>query len=231
MMRTWKLLGLSTLTALLLVLRASAGGQPTDGVIPQNAPLTKEHLDALEKRFLAEFKKISDAFRVAKERLDDLEANDKDTRLKLSGAQIRIEQLKKQADQLRLDMEELQKRLPRGNISKYPPSDKADLDEIRAQLAQIQQTLARMQSPSPRTVFTNPPTATGTIVLVNRHPETLLFVINQKAYRAVPGQTVTINNMPAGSFTYEVISPTSGSGGAHTRVLAAGETYTLTARP
>src|SRR5262249_50801083 len=125
----------------------------------------------------------------------------------------------------------LQKRLPPGSISKYPPNDKTTLEEIRAQLKQIEQTLNRLQATTNRTAFTNPPTTAGTIVLVNRHPETLLFVINQKAYRAVPGQTVTIDNMPAGTFTYEVISPTTGSGGAHTRVLAPGEIYTLTARP
>jgi hypothetical protein len=228
MMRTWRLLGLSALTALLFVPRAHAGGKPTDGVIPQNAPLTKEHLDALEKKFLAEFQKISEAFKVAKKRIDGLEENDTDTRLKLTDTQLRMAQLKKQVDQLRLDMEELQKRLPLGNISKYPPSEKADLDEIRAQLAQIQQTLARMQS-SARTAFSNPPPpTTGTIVLVNQYPETVLFLINQKPYRVVPGQTVTINNMPAGTFTFEAIP---GPAGVRTRTLEPGETYTLTARP
>jgi hypothetical protein len=231
MMRTWKLLGLSTLTALCLVTRAPAGGEPTDGVIPKQNAGTKEHLEALEKRLLEEFKKIAEAFKGQDKRLKTLEENDADTRLKLSDAQIKIKTLEARVDQLRFDVEDLQKRLPPGSISKYPPTDKVTLDEIRAQLRQIEQTLNRLQATTNRTAFTNPPTATGTIVLVNRHPETLLFVINQKAYRAVSGQTVTIDKMPAGTFTYEVISPTTGSRGIQTRALAPGETYTLTARP
>ena len=59
----------------------------------------------------------------------------------------------------------------------------------------------------------------------------LLFIINQKSYRVLSGQTATIDNMPAGTFTYEVISPTSGSRGTQNRTLEPGETYTLTARP
>jgi hypothetical protein len=231
MMRTWRLLGLSALTALLLVTRAPAGGEQTDGVIPKQNGNSKEYLEKLEKRLLEEFKKISDAFKAQDKRLNALEINDADTRLKLSDAQIKIKTLEARVDQLRLDVEDLQKRLPPASISKYPPNDKATLDEIRAQLKQIEQTLNRLQATTNRTAFSNPPTATGTIVLVNRHPETLLFIVNQKPYRVLPGQTVTIGNMPAGSFTFEVISPTTGSGGARTRMLAVGETYTLTARP
>src|SRR5262249_11136280 len=202
-----------------------------DGVIPKQNVGSKEHLEALEKRLLEEFKKIADAFKGQEKRLKTLEENDADTTLKLGDARIRIERLEKQVEKLRLDFEDLQKRLSLGNISKYPPTEKVTLEEIRAQLKQIEQTLNRLQGTTNRTAFTNPPTATGTIVLVNRHPETLLFVINQKAYRAVSGQTVTIGNMAAGAFTFEVISPTTGSRGVQTRTLAPRETYTRTARP
>jgi hypothetical protein len=231
MMRTWRLLGLSALTALLLVTRASAGGGQTDGVIPQKDAVTKEHLEALEKRLLEEFRKIADTFKAQDKRLNNLEVNDADTRLKLSDAQIKIKTLEARVDQLRLDVETLQKRLPPGSISKYPPDDKAPLDEIRAQLRQIEQALNRLQATTNRTAFFPPTPRTGRIVFTNLHPETLLFVLNNTARRVEPGQTMTFNEQLAGTFTYEVVSPTTGTRGVQTRTLEPGETYTLTARP
>src|SRR5260370_42543484 len=108
-------------------------------------------------------------------------------------------------------MEPLQKRLPSTGIALYPPEDKAILDEIRAQIKQTEQPLNRMQTTTNRTAFTNPPTGIGRIVFTNLHPETLLFVLNNTSQRVEPGQTVTFNGRPAGTFTYEVISPTTGT--------------------
>jgi hypothetical protein len=230
-MRTWKLLGLSALAALCLATSARAGGEPTNGDNPKKNGTTKEHLEALEKRLLEEFKKIADAFKGQDRRLNTLEANDADTRLKLSDAQIKIKTLEARVDQLRLDVENLQKRLPSTGIALYPPNDKASLDEIRAQLAQIHAALARMQPGSGRVAFSPPATGTGRIIFTNLHPETLLFVLGNTSQRVEPGQTFTFNGRPAGTFTYEVISPTTGTGGVQTRTLEPGQTYTLTARP
>ncbi len=238
MMRTWNLLGLSALAALVLVRPALAGGQPTDGVIPKTDAFKKlqEQVQAMDQalRGMAdtlnqEAKKISNAINGHDNRLKTLEANDVDTTLKLGDARLRIERLEKQVEKLRLDMEALQKRT--SNIALYPPSDKISLDEVRAQLRQIEQILNRMQGTG-RTAFSSPVVTTGRILMVNTYPDMhLLFIINQKAYRVEAGQTAAIDNMPAGTFTYEVISPIAGSAGRHSRVLTPGQTYTLTARP
>ena len=66
--------------------------------------------------------------------------------------------------------------------------------------------------------------------LVNDYSEELLFLVNGRAYRVAPGTTHTVEEMPAGAFNYEVISPTWGSRARNTPMLAAGETFTITAR-
>jgi hypothetical protein len=242
MMRTWKLLGLSALAALLFVAPTPAGAQ-TDGVIPKtNAGKTlEEQIQALDTKLgqmfkdfeqgvNAGFKKLHGHIESLNNRLKTLEANDPDTTLKLGDARLRIERLEKQVEKLRLDMETLQKRTT--TIAKYPPDEKATLDDIRAQLKQIEQTLNRLQATTNRTAFTNPPAPRpGRIVFTNHHPETLLFVLNNAARRVEPGQTITFNGQPAGTFTYEVVSPTTGTRGIQTRSLEPGETFIITARP
>ena len=176
-----------------------------------------------------EAKKGEDVIKALDKRLETIEKNDAFTRLKVSEVEIKIGTLNRQVEKMRLDMETLQKRT--ANIALYPPSDKASLDEIRGQLKQIEQTLNRIPT-TPRVAFSPPTPRTGRIVLANSYPDTyLLFLINDRSYRVAAGQAATIDNMPAGSFTYEVISPIAGSGGRYTRVLEPGETYTLTAHP
>ena len=228
MMRTWKLPGLSILAALILATLAPAGGQPPAGPkkLEQQVEALDQKLKGLVDNLVQDLKRIDEALQGHDKRLNNLEANDKDTSLKLDGARLRLERLGKVVEKLRLDMETLQKRT--SGVAFYPPTDKTGLDEIRAQLRQIEQTLNRMQANGERTVFSPPVSRAGRILLVNQYPEMLLFVINQKSYRVLPGQTVTLDNMPAGNFTYEVFP---GPPGSRTRTLEPGETYTLTARP
>ena len=74
------------------------------------------------------------------------------------------------------------------------------------------------------------PTSTGRVVLVNLYPEELLFRINDKNYRVAPGTNLPVENVPAGTFTYEVISGFYGLLKHSTSPLASNETFTLTAR-
>jgi hypothetical protein len=231
MMRTWNLLGLSALVAVTLVSRAPAGGEVGE---PKTVEQQLKSLDRTVKGLVdtlnLELKKISEAINGHQKRLNTLEANDADTTLKLGDARLRVERLEKQVEKLRLDLETLQKRT--SGIAFYPPTDKADLDEIRAQLRKIEQMLDRTQGGTERKAFASPAGRTGRIVLVNQHPEELLFLINNRRYRVSPGQTATIRDVPAGTFTYEVLSPTTGSAvGIRNRTLDPGETFTITARP
>jgi len=80
--------------------------------------------------------------------------------------------------------------------------------------------------PSANGPFTN----TGRIVLVNHYFEDMTFYVNNIPYRVAPGASATVAGQPAGMFTYEAVSPSWGSRGRQTRMLAANETFTITAR-
>jgi hypothetical protein len=70
----------------------------------------------------------------------------------------------------------------------------------------------------------------GRLVLSNLYMEDMLFIINGKAHRIAPGETMPIETFPAGPVTYEIVSPTWGLRARRTTTLAAGEKMTLTAQ-
>ena len=56
----------------------------------------------------------------------------------------------------------------------------------------------------------------------------MLFLVNQTPYRVAPGTTRSLDGMPLGAFTYEVISPTYGVvRPRQNRVLAAGDPFRI----
>jgi hypothetical protein len=246
MTRTWKLWGLSTAAALLLAAGAVGGAPGGDGgKKPGEAESQdpKQRLKDLEKRLDENLQKIAAAFETHTEaanlqakRLKALEASEANTKLQLTEIDLKLRKQKELMlnlqnilTQLRDDIETLQKRLPVGDISKYPPPEKVTLDDVMTRLRLLEQEVFRMKAAGTEHTVRSPPT-TGRIVFENRHPQYLLFVLNRKAYRAEAGQIVTIDAQPVGTFTYEVISPLTGSGGIHTRVLEPGKTFTITAR-
>jgi len=244
MTSTWKLWGLSTLATLLLS-GAVAGGTagPGPGENPGEKPGgeaepqgTKERLKKLSEHLNLELKKIAEAFETQGKRLGALEASDADNKLRLTEIDAKFLKqkelmltLQKIFTQLRDDIETLQKRLPAGDISRYPPPEKTTLDDVLTRLQRLENELSRLKAGGVEQTVRSAPT-TGRIVFENRHAQYLLFVLNRKAYRVEAGQAVNIDAQPAGSFTYEVISPLTGSGGTHTRVLEPGKTFTITAR-
>jgi septal ring factor EnvC (AmiA/AmiB activator) len=236
MTRIWKLCGLPTLAALLLAAHAAAGGPGAKDGAGETDPVKKleKVVEALDQKFAGQLKSMADqvsqGFKKLHDRLKAIEENEADTRLKLPEVESKLKSLEKVFNQLREDIEALQKRLPAGDISKYPPAEKTTLDDVLNRLRRVEQELGRLQmQPGAERTARSAPT-TGRIVFENRHREYLLFILNRKAYRVEAGQVATIDAQPAGSFTYEVISPSTGSGGIHTRVLAPGETFTITAR-
>ncbi len=228
MTRNRKFLTLTALAALALA-AAPAAAQTGDG----------DKLDAIQKRLDGMNKSIKEAFdalavdmKGVKDDIKALKESDADSGTKLADAQLKIGALEKTVNQLRQDIETLQKRLPNGSVRRYPADDKGALDEIRARLDRIEDLLRRMEYTARRPDVTALKPGTGRIELINSFPDTVLFLVNGKSYgRVSPGQTVTVNDVPAGVFTFEVISQNSGTRGPRTRVLAAGETWTLTARP
>ena len=73
------------------------------------------------------------------------------------------------------------------------------------------------------------PSTTGRIMFVNLYSDELLFAVNGKPYRVPAGRTVAIDNQPAGTFTYEVISSVHGPLRRTTTVLSPSETVTISA--
>jgi hypothetical protein len=229
MTRTWKFLSLSALAALALA-SASAPAQTGSGDSDKLEAIQKR-LEAMNKDLKTAFNNLGIDIKNLKRDVEVLKENDADTGVKLRVAQDKIGTLERVVNQLRLDIETLQKRLPSVALSRYPAEEKATLEDIRARLERIEELVRRLGTTTLRPPITTPRPDTGRIVLVNAYPGEVLFLINQKPYRLATNQTATIDNQPAGVFTYEVISETTGSRGPRTRVLAAGETYTLTARP
>lgn len=237
MPRHWKMLGLASLLALALALvapPARAGG--TDGVNPEQDKL-KTLQDAIAKMD-AGLKKAFDGIREdidgLRKEVKSLKAAYADASLKAADASMRATELEKQVAVLRAEMDAIRKRVPSdgGTISLYPPGEKkAVLDEILRRLTAIEQRLSQMQTTVQRPAFPQANGGMGRVLLVNRHAEDVLFVVNGRTYRVAPGASASLDGVAAGTFTYEVISPTWGLvRPTQTRTLAAQETFTITAQ-
>jgi hypothetical protein len=157
-----------------------------------------------------------------KEAVKTLKANDDDTQIKLPSVLERVTALEKLLGNLRTQLQGV-----RDRVSLYPPNDKDTLEEIKARLTQLQDAINRLQTGSGRIAKYGP--ETGRVNLVNMHAEDLLFVVNDRTYRVAPGMS-TLLELPAGAFTYEVISPSWGLRGRNTPVLRPGQTFTISAR-
>jgi hypothetical protein len=79
-------------------------------------------------------------------------------------------------------------------------------------------------APSPGTTTTDKLPLVGRIRLRNDFVNPVSVVVNGKSYRLDPGQSDTLNNIPAGPFSFEII----GIQGRKQEMLAANETYTIT---
>ena len=64
-------------------------------------------------------------------------------------------------------------------------------------------------------------------MLSNRYPEEMLFIVNGTSYRVAPGSTRVLDPQPAGTITYEVLSPTWGLLRRRTTTLAANEPFRI----
>jgi hypothetical protein len=213
MIRTWKLLVLSASLAVLLALAPAVVLAQAEG---KNAAVDKsKQADKVLERIGKEMVDAKAAMLLARNHLQ--------------AAQDKIEQLEKEIAEVKNDLSQMRLERPPGTSATqafYPP-EQANIDAIARRLAKIEQDLARL-TPPPR-VSLYPAAAVGRLRLVNDYPEEMLFVINSRSYRVAPGMTQVIDQVPAGAFTYEVVSPTWGLRASRSPTLAAGETFTLTA--
>ena len=108
-------------------------------------------------------------------------------------------------------------------MAAYPPES---LEELRALLTRIEGLLQAM-APAGRVAGFGPAGQTGRIMLSNRYPEEMLFIVNGTSYRVAPGSTRVLDPQPAGTITYEVLSPTWGLLRRRTTTLAANEPFRI----
>jgi hypothetical protein len=138
---------------------------------------------------------------------------------KLNG---RINRLEEKVAQFQTLLDALRKGTRPERVSLYPPEA---VDDIVKRLEQIERFLNERVGPMARVARAAP--EVGRIMLINRHSEEMLFIVNNESYRVAPGATAVLDNRPAGAFTYEVVSPTWGQRARKTNTLMANETYRI----
>jgi hypothetical protein len=199
MMRTWKLLGLNTLLAAALSTPVLAG--QLDGP-PAGQGEERDKAAALDK-FKGLEKKLEDMEASLRKSLENLETN---ALLRSNRLYKEVEDLKGQIAQLRQDVE-------------------VRTREVAALRKTLEDGLRNRQSNYPAANGqATTGQATGRLQLINSYVDPVLIIVNNRAFRLMPGQTVTSEPLPAGNFTYEVV----GIQPPVTRTLAANETKTIT---
>jgi hypothetical protein len=226
MLRTWNTVKLASVVAVALTVSPPLAVAQTE-VSQNELKVLRESVDALSRKVDDVNKRLDDnnanlakSFEGIKAEFKGVHDKSMDAALKLSTMEGSIDALRKELAALKVDVDKLQ---GRGTV-KYPAERS---DDIGARLARLEEMVARIADGR---VSNAPPVNTGRIEMVNRYPEDMLFVINQKTYRVAPFTQVTLDNQPAGVFNYEVISTTFGRRGGSQPMLEPGRTFTITVR-
>ena len=240
MIRTWKKLAE---TSFLLAAFSSAPVNNLLGQIPQQVQVDySKQINELTKAVQSLTEqvngiKIDDKLNAVK-----IDLNDRISKIKIDAPRVdnsneflllanRLEQMEKLIVQI---MKNPVAAAPAPNT---PAPAVANLDEIKMKLGNIEQAILKLQpsekrialaAPTPEPAVVNKP-STSNVVFVNLYNQDLWIWVNQKAHRAPPNTTVTLDNIPAGPATIEVRSP-EGVFHKSSPTLVASETFTLTAR-
>jgi hypothetical protein len=220
MMRNWQALGLPALLAAALSVSPAHSGQ-LDGPQPaqadqkQQKDSTKEaetdkdaKPDIILKEVRALRDSVADLNKKVQEKLEDLDLRTK----------IRIEKVQGDVNGLRSAT------APIGAMQ-------SDLESLRRELAQLRQEVNSLRSgvSTSSSLYPSAPTApTGRVQLVNTYPQQMTILLNNRAYRLLPGETRTVDAVPAGPFTYQVLGVQPE---VQPRTLAANDTYTINVFP
>lgn len=236
MIRNWKTLALYSLLAVAPVaapMPAAAADvdEPTQKRIDGMLSTMGDAIKALNlaTQGIGELRKD---VRATQTDIENLKTTAVKLRADVDGSGTRMDDLQKLINNLDAEVKYLRKRLNESSVpSALPSLDKASLEDLKRHLISIEQAILRLKPAEPESrVALSPPAPTGRILLSNLYNEELLFVINQQKLRVPPGTAVPLEAVPAGPFTYEVMSPTFGLVRARTAAtLPANETFTLTA--
>jgi hypothetical protein len=200
MLHNWKMLKwASALAAAVAVTPAAFTQEKEDKVL--------EAIKELEK-------KVGDGFKKVQEDMDTL-------RPIVLGQGKDIDKLTERLGILEKKVADLES-LKGRNIALYQ-SEKAAFDSMKDRLDQVEKALNGGK------VTVKSIATTGRIVLQNRYPESLWFVINGKTYDVPANSDVVLDNQKLGPFSYEAWSPTYGRRAASTGVVNPDRPFTLLA--
>ncbi len=224
MTRTWKTFGLQTaLAAALVVAPAASNAAPEDTKIngkdlakkieslDKELKSLKQSIESINKELL-KVKGLEGSIKSLEDSLEDIKENVKGS----------LENAKKDMDGFRKDMGKVLATLDE-LAKKNTTSTAKEVEELKARLDKIDKKLDVLR-PDVSVRRYPPPTELGRVLLVNRYPEEITFIVNGTSYRLAPGGSRLIDGVPAGSFTYEVLSPSYGMVTRRTRTLLPNET-------
>lgn len=219
MLRNWKMIDLAGLFAIALASAPAMAGGEKDSA---DLKTVLKKIEAMDASLAKSFKDLGKDLGDLKKELGDLKGDHLTQRVEIDKLTTKIESMEKLIAKLQGE-----KKSGGDVASNYPPLDKASFDEIKNRLGQIEQAMLKMQQPN-RIALS--PSSTGRIMFVNLYSDELLFTVNGRPYRVGPNRSLPIENVPSGSFTYEVVSSTYGLMSQRTSALAPNETVTISAR-
>ncbi len=142
----------------------------------------------------------------------------------------KIEEMEKSLTAIRGELDSLRKAPPQFAKTGV---DKDGVEDIKKQLVAIEQAILKLLPSGPGRISMASPvpavSTSGRVVLINSYQEPLLFIINKKPYRVLPGVNQPIENVPSGTLNYEVWADNWGMRAQNSTSLAPNETFTLTA--
>lgn len=215
MIRTWSMLGLSSILTVALTAPIDAGDTADKG------KTIEERLKAIDDTLKTNFANVGTDVSQIRKDISEIKTE-------AASAKLKFELLEQSVKNLQAQVDILKKRLPYSDVALYPPTDKSTIDDIQRRLTDIQQALTKLQ-PSTRVAMSAPTGGTGRVVLVNAYTDDMTFYVNGQPYAVGPGARAVLDNVPAGTLTYQAVSDIWGWRGGRTTSLAPNETLTLTA--
>ena len=230
MLRNWNVLKMSSLLAAAFVAIAPppAFGQTEVEKLGESVKDLKktcetlsQKLDKLIENQTKGFDGVNADLNKIKEDVKKLNEDGNTTNLRLEAHLKRIKDLEADIAALKAELSK-----DKRNPALYPP---VGLDDIKARLEKIELALLKL-SESRKAEF-SPLGKLGKILLTNKYPADVLFIVNGTKYRVAPGMTQELPDFPTGMFSYEVIVNEYGVVARNSPMLEAGKPYVITVRP
>jgi hypothetical protein len=225
MTRTWKTFGLQTVLAAALVVAPVTGNAAEDETKINSTKSLRNRIANLDK----ELKGLKSQIKSMNEtllRIDKIEGDVGDIAKGLTSLD---ERYRKSMEKIGTDMNEVKstlKELAKKNGSSTPKEG----NDLKSRVARIERILEQIDRKINSTSLYPSPEEGGRVLLRNDYDEEVLFVINGRSYRLAPG-TSRVLDVPAGTLTFEVITPGWGLLRRASRTLLPNETRRIVVGP